>query len=98
MVRFLFAYLIGPTLSIFLRSPAAHSASSGRIDPAKTTQEPSTVASPYQLQQRRLARIRASLGYGAKRAAPPRLPPFVSQTLITDSEKRSAEFESEIER
>ena len=56
------------------------------------------MASPYQLQQRMLARIRASLGYGAKRSAPPRLPPFVSQTLVTDREKLSAEFESEIER
>lgn len=45
-----------------------------------------------------LARIRASLGYAAKRSAPPRLPPFAGQTLVTDSEKLSVEFESEIER
>lgn len=55
------------------------------------------VASPYQLQQRMLARIKASLGHAAKRPAPPRLTPFISQTPVVDSEKLSAEFESEIE-
>ncbi|MCA1579775.1 MAG: lactate utilization protein [Acidobacteria bacterium] len=45
-----------------------------------------------------LARIRASLGNAAKHPAPAKLPPFVSQTLVTDGEKLTAEFESEIER
>ena len=63
-----------------------------------STPERSPVASTYQLQQKMLTRIRASLGHTARRPEPERLPAFHIQTPAVDSQSLIVEFESENEK
>ena len=56
------------------------------------------MVSTYQLQQKMLTRIRASLGRTVGRSEPKRLPVFLMQTSAVDPQSLKVEFESENEK